>query len=67
MPATGLSCLSLFLAQWGVKILAATIRHPWNADICEEEDVLCARDWSELERKLGPILSRKGAGVGTAK
>jgi uncharacterized protein len=48
-------------------ILAATIRHPWNTDICEEEDVLCARDWSELEQKLEPILSREGAGVGTAK
>ena len=53
-------------------ILAATIRHPWNADICEEEDVLCARDWPELERKLAPILAGvlvtgEGAGVGTAK
>jgi uncharacterized protein len=55
-------------------ILAATIRHPWNADICEEEDVLCARDWAELELALATILagvstqdSRQGAGVGTAK
>lgn len=55
-------------------ILAATIRHPWNADICEEEDVLCARDWTELERRLAPVLAgvptqdaRQGAGVGTAK
>jgi hypothetical protein len=48
-------------------ILTATICHPWNIDICEEEDVLCARDWPEMERKLEPILSREGAGVGTAK
>jgi hypothetical protein len=50
-------------------ILAATIRHPWNADICEEEDVLCARDWPELQQKLAPILSVHGEGaeVGTAK
>jgi hypothetical protein len=48
-------------------IFAATIRHPWNADICEEEDVLCARDWPELERKLTPTLSREGTEVGTAK
>jgi 5'(3')-deoxyribonucleotidase len=55
-------------------ILAATIRHPWNTDICEEEDVFCARDWTELERKLEPVLAgvqredtRQGVGVGTAK
>jgi hypothetical protein len=38
-------------------IAAATIRHPWNSDICEEEDVLCAGDWPELEQKLAPILA----------
>ena len=52
-------------------IAAATIRHPWNSDLCEEEDVICARDWPELELKLAPILAgqdaRQGAGVGTAK
>ena len=37
-------------------IAAATIRHPWNRDVCEEEDVLCARDWPELERLLEPLL-----------
>ena len=30
--------------------------HPWNRDLCEEEDVLCARDWPELERLLEPLL-----------
>jgi uncharacterized protein len=50
-------------------IAAATIRHPWNSDLCEEEDVLCARDWPELERKLEPVLAhtRQGVGVGAAK
>jgi 5'(3')-deoxyribonucleotidase len=50
-------------------IAAATIRHPWNSDLCEEEDVICARDWPELERKLEPILAgaRQGVGVGAAK
>ena len=24
---------------------AATIRHPWNDDVCEEEEVICADDW----------------------
>jgi hypothetical protein len=40
-------------------IAAATIRHPWNRDVCEEEDVLCARDWPELERLLEPLLGMK--------
>jgi hypothetical protein len=46
---------------------AATIRHPWNRDICEEEDVICADDWFELEHKLAPVLARQGAGAGAAK
>ena len=48
-------------------ITAATIRHPWNRDICEEEDVICARDWPELERLLKPVLARQGLGAGVAK
>jgi uncharacterized protein len=47
-------------------IAAATIRHPWNRDVCEEEDVLYARDWPELERLLQPLLSRQGMQVGAA-
>jgi uncharacterized protein len=37
-------------------IAAATIAHPWNRDLCEEEDVICARDWPELEWMLEPML-----------
>jgi hypothetical protein len=37
-------------------ITAATIRHPWNRDVCEEEDVVCAEDWSTLAQGLAPIL-----------
>jgi uncharacterized HAD superfamily protein len=37
-------------------ILVATIAHPWNRDLCEEEDVICARDWPALARKLDPLL-----------
>jgi uncharacterized HAD superfamily protein len=40
-------------------IAAATIRHPWNLDICAEEDVICACDWPELERLLAPVLTGK--------
>jgi uncharacterized HAD superfamily protein len=48
-------------------IAAATIRHPWNRDLCEEEDVICARDWHELEQLLDPLLARQGMEVGAAK
>jgi hypothetical protein len=38
-------------------ILAATLVHPWNEEVCEEEDVICARDWHELARLLAPVVS----------
>jgi uncharacterized protein len=38
-------------------IVAATIVHPWNQEVCEEEDVICARDWYELARLLAPMTS----------
>lgn len=38
-------------------IRVATIHHPWNADVCEIEDVVCAKDWAQLSAKLKPILS----------
>ena len=38
-------------------IVAATLVHPWNQDVCDEEPVICAGDWPELERKLRPVLS----------
>jgi uncharacterized HAD superfamily protein len=37
-------------------LLAATLRHPWNRDVCEDEDIVCADDWLELARRLQPIL-----------
>lgn len=44
-------------------IAAATIRHPWNGDLCEEEEIVCARDWDELERLLEPVLAARGRGL----
>lgn len=41
-------------------IRVATIVHPWNADFCEAEDVICARDWTELEQALAPLLMSDG-------
>ncbi|MEA2288164.1 MAG: uncharacterized protein QOD55_161 [Solirubrobacteraceae bacterium] len=38
-------------------IIPATILHPWNEDVCEDEDVICAADWPELERMLAPLLA----------
>jgi uncharacterized protein len=38
-------------------IRVATIGHPWNRDICEVEDVVCASDWPGLARALEPILA----------
>jgi beta-phosphoglucomutase-like phosphatase (HAD superfamily) len=41
----------------GAGITAATILHPWNRDLCETEDVICAEDWPELARRLEPVLA----------
>lgn len=38
-------------------IATATIIHPWNAELCEEEDVIAARDWPELQSLLAPVLT----------
>jgi uncharacterized HAD superfamily protein len=43
-------------------VLVATIAHPWNRDLCEEEDVICADDWRGLAAKLEPVL-RRGARI----
>jgi uncharacterized HAD superfamily protein len=37
-------------------IAVATIEHPWNKDVCEDEDVFCAADWAGLRRVLAPLL-----------
>lgn len=38
-------------------IAVATILHPWNQEICEEEGVLAAKDWHELAKLLEPLLA----------
>jgi uncharacterized HAD superfamily protein len=38
-------------------MLAATISHPWNRELCEEEDIICAASWPELERRLTALTS----------
>jgi hypothetical protein len=48
-------------------IAAATLTHPWNRDVCEEEDVIAAADWPRLARALEPLLSGQGREVLAAK
>ena len=38
-------------------MVGATLRHPWNRDLIEEEDIVAADDWTELEAKLQPLLT----------
>ena len=38
-------------------ITPATILHPWNRELCEEEDIVCASDWPTLASRLGPVLA----------
>jgi uncharacterized protein len=33
-------------------MVAATIVHPWNRELCEEEDLVCAQDWPALAEAL---------------
>jgi FMN phosphatase YigB (HAD superfamily) len=36
---------------------AATLVYPWNRDLCEEEDIVCAPDWPTLAERLEPVLA----------
>jgi uncharacterized HAD superfamily protein len=38
-------------------IATATIAHPWNRDVCEEEDIVCAEDWAQLRELLEPVVA----------
>jgi beta-phosphoglucomutase-like phosphatase (HAD superfamily) len=41
---------------------AATLMHPWNAEICDEEDdIVCAPDWPALRARLRPLLEEAPA------
>jgi hypothetical protein len=37
-------------------IAGATIRHPWNAELCAEDGFICAPDWPALGAALEPRL-----------
>ena len=38
-------------------ITPATILHPWNRELCEEEDIVWAPDWPTLAERLEPLLA----------
>lgn len=38
-------------------ITPATILHPWNRELCEEEGIVCAPDWPTLACRLEPVLT----------
>lgn len=42
------------------RIVPATILHPWNRELCEEEGVICAADWPQLAQRLAPVLAGAG-------
>jgi uncharacterized protein len=44
------------LAAAEAGIAVATILHPWNHEVCETEDVICADDWPGLAQRLAPLL-----------
>ncbi len=46
------------LGALGAGMLAATLRHPWNQDVCAGTDVVCADDWRELAHALAQVLDR---------
>lgn len=48
-------------------IMVATIVHPWNEEICEEEDVICASDWHTLARQLAPVVASGRVELGAAR
>lgn len=37
-------------------LTAATIRHPWNDEVCQRLPIIAAASWAELEHKLAVML-----------
>ena len=45
-------------------ITPATLRHPWNAEVCQREGIACADDWPALHDILAPLLGQSAASDG---
>ena len=61
LPEIGIDVLSTTARRTSARAAtrassAATIAHPWNRELCrEDEGVICAADWAELRRGLAPL------------
>jgi uncharacterized HAD superfamily protein len=42
-------------------IVPATLSHPWNRELCDEEGIVCAADWPQLAQRLAPLLDGAAA------
>jgi uncharacterized HAD superfamily protein len=42
-------------------IFVATIAHPWNRELCDEEEIIWAPDWRGLAARLDPLLRRRAS------
>ncbi|MDX6696793.1 MAG: uncharacterized protein QOE65_190 [Solirubrobacteraceae bacterium] len=53
------------LAARAAGLEAATLRHPWNSELCAREGIACAADWPALGDALASLLGqwRVDAGV----
>lgn len=49
------------LAALEAGITPATIEHPWNRDVVEEEGVISGGDWAGLRAALAPLLAARAA------
>jgi uncharacterized HAD superfamily protein len=45
-------------------LTVASIVHPWNRDLCEDEEIVCAGDWAGLRAALAPLLEANAARAG---
>ena len=45
-------------------IVPATLRHPWNAELCDREGIASAEDWRGLGDALAPLLGEWRADAG---
>ena len=41
-------------------MIAATIVHPWNRELVQEDGMIGAEDWPELRERLEPVLAELG-------
>jgi uncharacterized HAD superfamily protein len=45
-------------------ITVASLAHPWNRELCEDEGIVCAPDWTALRAELAPLLEADRARAG---